>query len=494
MMDKITKTCKIKLYLKEEEKPKQIELYKKLQKMAYEGKDIRNETIRNCMAFKFIKDRNIEIANNLAGIRKGGKYNNGKGGVKIVPNGADHTYSTFVGSQRRELKYLTKTLTSWLEVETENKFKKELPDYLKGNKNIPVFKDLSLIVIARGSEIKLKNEEYIFYPSALTGLGYIFGFVNIEKDKSIKTIVDRILSKHYKMSDSRIVKKDKYWYLYLSYTFVPDTFELNPEIICGIDMGWVVPAYCGLNSGFERLSIGTYTDIMRFRTQIKKRRQNMQRNINNMKDGHGKKRKYKGLDSLQEKESNFVQTYNHMISKRVIDFCLKNYAGTIHMEALNKEVKKNAFLTAYWSYYQLQSMIEYKAKQAGIEVKYINPAYTSQTCSKCGCIDKENRKKQVSFICQECGFETNADYNASVNISRSNKFMKRGGGELQDKKEEENCILNDVLVFSHQEGEVVRENGKDVRFPLTALTDTHNMLSTENVSGLHTVSPELVRG
>ena len=69
-------------------------------------------------------------------------------------------------------------------------------------------------------------------------------------------------------------------------------------------------------------------------------------------------------------------------------------------------------------------MIEYKADRIGIKVRYINPAYTSETCSRCGCIDKENRQTQENFICTKCGLKLNADHNASINIAKSKDFIK----------------------------------------------------------------------
>lgn len=70
-----------------------------------------------------------------------------------------------------------------------------------------------------------------------------------------------------------------------------------------------------------------------------------------------------------------------------------------------------------WTYYDLQTKIKYKAEEHGIKVKLIKPRYTSQRCSKCGYIDSDNRKTQAHFLCLKCGFECNADYNASQNIS-----------------------------------------------------------------------------
>ena len=46
----------------------------------------------------------------------------------------------------------------------------------------------------------------------------------------------------------------------------------------------------------------------------------------------------------------------------------------------------------------------------------VSPAYTSQTCSKCGCVSPDNRKLQSKFECIECGHDENADINAAKNI------------------------------------------------------------------------------
>lgn len=64
----------------------------------------------------------------------------------------------------------------------------------------------------------------------------------------------------------------------------------------------------------------------------------------------------------------------------------------------------------------LKNEFEHIARKYGITVSLVQSFYTSQTCPKCGCIDKENRKDQEHFECVDCGYKSNADLNASRNI------------------------------------------------------------------------------
>ena len=61
-------------------------------------------------------------------------------------------------------------------------------------------------------------------------------------------------------------------------------------------------------------------------------------------------------------------------------------------------------------------MIETKGAAAGVRVETVNPAWTSQTCAKCGTTAKASRKSQASFVCISCGHADNADVNAARNI------------------------------------------------------------------------------
>lgn len=63
------------------------------------------------------------------------------------------------------------------------------------------------------------------------------------------------------------------------------------------------------------------------------------------------------------------------------------------------------------------SKLEYKTQLTGRNrLILVNPAYTSQTCSKCGHCAKENRESQADFECRQCHARMNADLNAANNI------------------------------------------------------------------------------
>lgn len=64
---------------------------------------------------------------------------------------------------------------------------------------------------------------------------------------------------------------------------------------------------------------------------------------------------------------------------------------------------------------KIQNAIENCAYKNGIIVTYVDPRYTSQTCHRCGNINRVNGR---TFICSKCGLKYNRDLNASINIAR----------------------------------------------------------------------------
>lgn len=240
-----------------------------------------------------------------------------------------------------------------------------------------------------------------------------------------RLIVKRINSGEYSAADSGIIVKKNKIFLLLCVTMPMEEKQLDKSIVVGADLGIAVPIVASVFEKFNREYIGCVDELLKQRTAIKGRRNRLHSQLKTVKGGKGRKKKLKAMDRLDQLESNTRNNFNHIYSKVLIDFCVKVNAGTLVMEDLSKFGKnkdgsaddKCSYVLSNWSFFDLQKKIDYKAKKEGIDVHYIKPQYTSQRCSKCGHIHKDNRKSQSQFICQECGLTINADINASQNIA-----------------------------------------------------------------------------
>jgi IS605 OrfB family transposase len=245
--------------------------------------------------------------------------------------------------------------------------------------------------------------------------------------KELMATLMKVYSGEYPYCGSKIViNKDGKIILLLSMKVPKKQHELDENTVVGVDIGIAVPAVCALNNNYyPREYLGSKDDFLQIRTQFQRQRRNLNSSLKVAKGGHGSDRRLKAMRRLKDREKNFVQTYNHKISREVINFALKHNAKYINIENL-KNYKSDQFILRNWSYYQLQQDIIYKAEMHGIIVRKIDPKYTSQKCSCCGYIDKNNRPKeekgQAYFKCLKCGKELNADYNAARNIAMSEEF------------------------------------------------------------------------
>ena len=277
---------------------------------------------------------------------------------------------------------------------------------------------------------------------------YVFSFFNnykfklhFGKDRSNnKLIINRILSGEYKPCASKISIIDDKIFLLLTYEFNPISKTIGNKII-GVDLGINRPLTFAREDGHPVHQINIGGKIEMTRLALKKQRYSLQSALKYSKGGHGITKKTKKLEDLRKKEENIMKNLNNQISRALINYAKDHEIGLIRMEDLTgiTDKTKNSFLKS-WAYFQLQTMIQDKAKDYFIIVEYVDPAYTSQTCSTCGNLDKEQRNG-VKFICsnKECldfGEEKDADINAATNISKK-------PGSLEKKKSKKVVIIKE---------------------------------------------------
>ena len=113
------------------------------------------------------------------------------------------------------------------------------------------------------------------------------------------------------------------------------------------------------------------------------------------------------------------EEYLHRCSKAIVAEAQRHDCTHIAFEDLEqiRERISDGKKFQQWAFGELQKQVEHKAEMVGIVVAKVEPSYTSQQCSQCGCTLDENRDGQV-FACLNCSYAVNADYNAAKNIAR----------------------------------------------------------------------------
>ncbi len=102
------------------------------------------------------------------------------------------------------------------------------------------------------------------------------------------------------------------------------------------------------------------------------------------------------------------------------------------------------------SFFSLQRQVEKRALERGIPVVYVNPAYTSKRCSRCGQFGRRMRKH---FECPHCGFVAHADVNAAFNIASAS--LRNASGDY----------------LAHRNQAAVRAGEKELRRRVHELTN-----------------------
>lgn len=258
---------------------------------------------------------------------------------------------------------------------------------------------------------------------------------NLGRDRSNNmTILARFLKGEYGIGDSSIIVEEKKIFLALVVK-IPKVENkdiiLDPKISVGVDLGVIVPVF--LTSTIDKwgIQLGNRKALFGKKIAYRKQRQAIQKVASQSKGGHGYKSKMGKWNDLKKSEYNYTHTLFHNLSKQVVDYAIKQNAGIIKLENLKnigEKDKKMKALVSLWGPRSLQNLIEEKANKIGIQVVYVDPKLTSQTCSNCNHFEENQRETRDYFICKnpnckQHNKKQHADRNASYNITKSDKIV-----------------------------------------------------------------------
>ncbi|MEX2739373.1 MAG: RNA-guided endonuclease InsQ/TnpB family protein [Candidatus Wukongarchaeota archaeon] len=295
-------------------------------------------------------------------------------------------------------------------------------------------------------EGKTRWQQIKFKPTNIT-FSYRRDFSINKKEVSITTLDGR---KKYKIANYRYAEKyfDSSW-KYLASKLVKQKddsyyFHLScwKEMIEEPDIT-KASNFMGVDVGINYLAVATTTDkkknrffsggeIKNIRNIFSKQREMLQKK--------GTRSAKRVLKHLSGREKRFMRCVNHVVSKKVVAFAKENKVSVIGLEDLKgirdraRVRKKQRYRHNSWAFRQLQNFIEYKALEQGIGVVYVDAKYTSQTCSRCGHINKNNRNG-LNFLCKTCGCGLNADLNGARNIEHRTR-------DFRHVLESQGCVVN----------------------------------------------------
>ncbi len=182
--------------------------------------------------------------------------------------------------------------------------------------------------------------------------------------------------------------------------------ELNVHGTMSVDLGLKIPAVCVTDS-----------DKVKFVGNGRKNKY-IKRYFRSKRKELGKTKKVNAIKKNQNKEQRIMKDIDHKASREIVNFAKDNNIALINLENLAnirktaRTSRKNRKNLHTWSFYRLAQYIEYKANLLGIEVKYVDPAYTSQICPMCG---TKNHAKDRKYTCN-CGFHGHRDIVGAINI------------------------------------------------------------------------------
>ena len=196
----------------------------------------------------------------------------------------------------------------------------------------------------------------------------------------------------------------------------------------GIDLG--VKDLAIVSDGKVFKNINKSSKVKRLERRLRREQRRLSRKYELKKKG-GKaatasanieKQKLK-VQKLHQRIDNIRKDYENKTVHEIV----KQKPRFITMEDLNvKGMMKNRHLAktvAAQRFFSLLSKLKRKAEIIGIEFRTVDRFYpSSKTCHSCGHIHKGLKLKDRVYVCPECGYTADRDFNASLNLRDAKEY------------------------------------------------------------------------
>ena len=193
----------------------------------------------------------------------------------------------------------------------------------------------------------------------------------------------------------------------------------------GIDLGVKDFAVCSNGKVYKNISKSSR--IRKLEKKLKREQHRLSRKYESLKKS---KNNLKGEVTRQNirKQKLKVQKLYHRLDcirtdylNKAVSELVKTKPKWITLEDLNvRGMMKNKHLSkavAQQKFFEFRTKLTAKCKEYGIELRLVDRFYpSSKLCHKCGCIKSDLKLSDRTYICSECGYISDRDFNASLNL------------------------------------------------------------------------------
>ena len=219
----------------------------------------------------------------------------------------------------------------------------------------------------------------------------------------------------------------KYWYL--SYTEDVETKVQNlPDYTDGIGIDLGIKTLATVSDGTIVPNIKAFRRVRILNKRLKRLQRKVSRKY--LINKCNKHNKTKNIIKLERRIKLIHRSLkniriNHI--RKFVSELVKKQPQYIAIEDLNvKGMMRNKHLAkdiANCSFYTIREHLIRKAKERNIVVRLVDRFYpSSKTCSNCGSYKKDLKLSQRVYHCNSCQKDIDRDFNASLNISTTDKY------------------------------------------------------------------------
>ena len=204
---------------------------------------------------------------------------------------------------------------------------------------------------------------------------------------------------------------------------------LKPTNTCnkglGIDLGIKNTVVCSSGKTFK--NINNSKKVKKIKKSLKRVQRSLSRTIEYAKSNKIPLKELKNFNKKKLKAQRLFYRLSCIrddYTNKIVNEITKTTLGYITIEDLKvSSMMRNKYLARHiqnQNFYTLRTKLINKCQERAIELRLVDTFYpSSRICSCCGNIKKDLKLSDRIYKCSNCGLEIDRDYNASINLEKS---------------------------------------------------------------------------